>query len=151
MANTGDGAFDRAANYRTENGGTDQNSFREKAQQFREEAKGAAQDFKEAGASQIGGISRAVHGMADELGREMPQAADYIHSAAERLDGVSTALREQSLDEIMSNFTGFARRQPFAVFAGSVVAGLALSRFLKSSAERSGNSHYQQERKYGQP
>jgi hypothetical protein len=151
MANTGDGAFDQAANNRTDDGGTDQNPFAEKAQQFGEEAKGAARDFKEAGASQIGGISRAVHGMADELGPEMPQAADYIHSAAERLDGVSRALREQSVEELLSSFTGFARRQPFTVFAGSVVAGLALSRFLKSSAERSGNTHHQQEREYGQP
>src|SRR4051812_31417550 len=151
MANAGDAAFEQAADSRTDNGGNNENAFAQKAEHLRGEAQGVAREIKEAGASQIGGISRAVHGMADELGREMPQAADYVHSAAEHLDGVSTALREQSVEELLSTFTGFARRQPFPVFAGSVVAGLALSRFLKSSAERSENGRHQQEREYGQP
>jgi hypothetical protein len=68
------------------------------------------------------------------LGHELPQAAQFIHSAAEKLDGASSALGQHSVEQLLSSFNGFARRQPAAAFAGSVLAGFALSRFLKSSA-----------------
>jgi uncharacterized phage infection (PIP) family protein YhgE len=99
----------------------------------------AADQAKTKGVDQLAGVSRAVHSAADELGRELPQAADYIHSAADRLENASAALRERSLDDLVSTFNNFARRQPAVAFAGSVLAGLALSRFLKSSAPRSEN------------
>jgi hypothetical protein len=93
-----------------------------------------ADEAKAEGVNQMGGISRAVHGAADELGRELPQAAGYIHSVADRLESASSTLRERRVEDLMSDFNSFARRQPATAFAGSVLAGFALSRFLKSSA-----------------
>jgi hypothetical protein len=96
-----------------------------------------ADEAKSKGTEQISGVGRAVHGAADELGRELPQAAGYIHAMADKLEGASSALREHSVEDLVSSFNGFARRQPAAAFAGSVLAGFALSRFLKSSASSS--------------
>lgn len=98
------------------------------------EGRKAAAQAKQQGIDQISQVSRAVHGAADELGRELPQAASFIHSAAERLDTASSALRERSIEDLVATFSNFARRQPAAAFAGSVLAGFAVSRFLKSSA-----------------
>jgi hypothetical protein len=97
----------------------------------------AADEAKTKGVDQIAGVSRAVRGAADELGRELPQAADYIHSVADRLDGASSALRERSIEDLVSTLNSFARRQPAVAFTGSVLAGFGISRFLKSSAPRS--------------
>jgi hypothetical protein len=97
----------------------------------------AADEAKARGGDQVAGVSRAVHSAADELGRELPQAAGYIHSVADGLESASSALRERSVEDLVSTFNNFARRQPAAAFAGSVLAGFALSRFLKSSAPRS--------------
>ncbi|XIA66826.1 hypothetical protein ACFIOY_13530 [Bradyrhizobium sp. TZ2] len=119
----------------------------EGAADVREELKGAAGGVKEGivdaadeakseGVDQLSGVGRAVHGAADELGRELPQAAGYIHAMADKLEGASSALRERSVEDLVSSFNSFARRQPAAAFAGSVLAGFALSRFLKSSAPR---------------
>jgi hypothetical protein len=80
-----------------------------------------------------------VHKAADELGQQLPQAASFIHAAADRLDQASSALRERSVEDLMSGFNRFARRQPAAAFAGSVLAGFMLSRFLKSAPARPRN------------
>ena len=102
----------------------------------------AADEAKAKGVGQIAGVSRAVHGAADELGQELPLAAGYIHSVADGLESASSALRERSVEDLVSTFNSFARRQPAAAFAGSLLAGFALSRFFKSSAPRA--EHRQQ-------
>jgi hypothetical protein len=56
----------------------------------------AAAEAKTKSVDQITGVSRAVHGAADELGRELPQAAEYIHSVADKLESASSALRERA-------------------------------------------------------
>jgi hypothetical protein len=84
-------------------------------------------------AERIEAVGRAVHGAADQLGQEIPQAAPYIHSAAETLEGAASWLQGRSVDEFVTGLNRFARQQPAAAFAGSVLAGFALARFLKSS------------------
>jgi hypothetical protein len=50
------------------------------------------------------------------------------------LDSVATVLRDQDPRSIVRAVEGFARRQPALFVAGSVAAGFALARFLKSSS-----------------
>jgi hypothetical protein len=97
------------------------------------EAHDLAEERKAAAADNVGRLSRAVHDAADQLGGELPQAAGYIHSAADRLQGASRTLRERSVEDMVGDLTDFARRQPVAALAGAVLAGFALARFLKSS------------------
>ena len=99
--------------------------------------KDTAADFAEArkreGAERIKGFGRAVHGAADEIGREIPQAADYVHKAADTIESAADQLRNRSVDELIGSLTRFARQQPVAAFAGAVLVGFVLSRFLKSA------------------
>lgn len=99
-----------------------------------EEARSMAEQQKAAGAERVARLGQAVHGAADEIGRELPQAAQLIHSAAQGLESVSTALRERSIGELASELKSLTSRQPAAAFVGWVAAGFALSRFLKSSS-----------------
>jgi hypothetical protein len=101
----------------------------------KERARKVAEQQKQAGAEQIGGVARAVHGAARELEQKMPQAAGFVHDAAARLEGAAASLRERSVDDLIRSLNNFARSQPAAFFGGAVLAGFALSRFLKSSAE----------------
>jgi hypothetical protein len=105
----------------------------EAADAMKGRAREMADEAKDKSTDQLTGVSRAVHDAADRLGQELPQAAGYVHSAADQLDSASAALRERSIEDLVSSFSSFARRQPVAAFAGSVLAGFALSRFLKSS------------------
>jgi hypothetical protein len=96
-----------------------------------------ATDFAEAGKAQgaerIQRLGRAVHGAADQLGREIPQAADYVHSAADSIESAAAQLRDRSIEDLIGTFNRFARQQPVAAFAGAALAGFVLSRFIKSS------------------
>jgi ABC-type transporter Mla subunit MlaD len=104
----------------------------------KEKARETAEQQKEAGAEQIGSVARAVHGAAGELERELPQAAAYVHDAADRLDRAASALRERKVDDLFQSLSDFARRQPATFFGSAMFAGFAISRFLKSSAGKQG-------------
>jgi len=103
------------------------------AEAIRDTAGDFAEQQKREGAERIKGFGRAVHGAADEIGKEIPQAADYVHSAADRLERAADDLRNRSMEDLVDGFTRFARQQPMAAFAGAVLAGFVLSRFLKSA------------------
>ena len=105
----------------------------EAVEPLKERARNAAEAQKAAGADQLASLGTAMHGAAGELAKEMPQAAGYVHSAADTLQNASSALRERSIEDLVTAFNNFARKQPAAAFAGSVLAGFALARFLKSS------------------
>jgi len=101
----------------------------------KQSARKVAEQQKEAGADQIGGVARAVHEAAREIEDKMPQAAKFVHNAATRLEGAAASLREGSLGDLLCSFKNFARSHPAGFFGGAVLAGFVLSRFLKSSAE----------------
>ncbi len=101
------------------------------------EAEEVAERQKEAGAERVDEMARAVHSAADELGKQMPQAAELVHAAASRLEQGAEALRERNLRDLMGTFSDMGRKEPLALFGGAVVAGFAVSRFLKSSSTSS--------------
>jgi uncharacterized protein YicC (UPF0701 family) len=103
------------------------------AEAIRDTATDFAEARKREGAERIKGFGRAVHGAADEIGREIPQAADYVHKAADTIETAADQLRNRSVDELIGSLTRFARQQPAAAFAGAVLVGFVLSRFLKSA------------------
>jgi hypothetical protein len=70
--------------------------------------------------------------------RRIGGALEEARQGETRDDGATEeggGLRERSLDDLMQSFGRFARTQPATFFGGAVVAGFALSRFLKSSAD----------------
>lgn len=103
----------------------------------------AAEDRKDRGARSIEGVADAVRDAADDLDGEVPYVSDYVRQAAEALSDFSQAIRDRSVGDLVDTVSDFARRQPTAFFAGSVLAGVVASRFLKSSAPRPGPGRYQ--------
>ncbi len=100
-----------------------------------ERAAGFAEEQKRAGAEQAEGLARAVHRAADELEGSSPQLAHYVREAADSTGQLAQALQNKSMGELVHNVEDFARRQPVAFFGATVLAGFALARFVKSSAE----------------
>lgn len=94
---------------------------------------GAMNDQKAAGADYVGNIAKMVHRAAGEFEKEIPQAAQYIHMAADQIDTVAAAVRERNVGDLYNEVRDFARRQPTAFFGGAVILGFAAIRFLKSS------------------
>ncbi len=92
---------------------------------------------KAAGADAIEGVGRAVRNAADEIGKESPLVAGYVRDAAASFEKVAGGLREHTVGDVLDMVTRFGRQQPVAFFAGAIVAGFALSRFVKSGMNES--------------
>jgi hypothetical protein len=105
------------------------------AEPVKEKAIEVAQQQRDVGADQLGIVARAVHGAASELEKEMPQVAGYVHDAGKRLESAASRLRDGNVEDMMDKFGQFARNQPATVFGGAMLAGFALTRFLKASAK----------------
>jgi len=106
------------------------------------QAEQLAEQQRQAGANQIDGIAKAVHGAADQLEQQMPQAAELVHAAASRLEQGAGALRERSIGDLVAGFNEFGRRDPLALLGGAALAGFAISRFLRSSGDSSSTSRH---------
>jgi hypothetical protein len=98
----------------------------------REAAVNIGEAPKTAGADAIEGVGRAVRNAADDIGKESPLVAGYVRDAAVNIDKVASGLRDHTVGDLLDMVTRFGRQQPVAFFAGAIVAGFALSRFVKS-------------------
>lgn len=93
---------------------------------------------KEHAADRIAAVASAVREAARSLEQQDPNGfGRYADTAARQLERASGYLRERDLRGMLREAEGFARRRPELFLAGSVLAGLALARFLKSTSRRS--------------
>jgi hypothetical protein len=90
-------------------------------------------DQKLRGVESIRALAGAADTAAQQLEQQSPQVARYVRDAAERVRGLSKTIEERDIRELLRNVTEAAKSKPAAFFAGAVLAGFALSRFLKSS------------------
>jgi hypothetical protein len=92
---------------------------------------------KDTAAEQVDSVAQALRGTARQLeGDEQAAAGHYVGYAAERLQSLGRQLREKDVDALIHDAQDLGRRAPGTFFAGSVVAGFLLARFLKASSER---------------
>jgi hypothetical protein len=96
-----------------------------------------AEEQKTAGAERVRTIADAIRRAADAMGSELPQATSYIRRAATELETFSQTVRRRDVRELVRNVQDFARRNPTLFVGASVVAGIALVRFLKTSSQGS--------------
>ena len=97
-----------------------------------------AESQKRAGADYVVSIADAVRRAASEFDEQIPQAGDYIRSAADQMETMADSLRRRDVGQMFSDVQSFARRQPTAFLGASFLAGFAAMRFLRSSS-RNGN------------
>lgn len=101
----------------------------------------AAEAQKSAGAEKVMGVARAIRNAAGDLENDSPEVARYVRSAASSLEGFTRDLNDRSVDDLSQAVVDMARRSPGLFFAGSVLAGFALFRFLNSAQNGGGSSH----------
>jgi uncharacterized phage infection (PIP) family protein YhgE len=108
----------------------------EAAETVRDKAEELAEDGKAAGADQIEGFARAARTAADDLDKQSPEIAGYVRQAADGIEQAANSVRNRSVGELVEMMGSFARTQPTAFFGSAVLAGLVMSRFVKSRADR---------------
>ncbi|TPI57595.1 hypothetical protein FJ417_20990 [Mesorhizobium sp. B3-1-7] len=60
-------------------------------------------------------------------------ASKFMQEAASGLERLSSSLKEKPFGQVLEDVQSFGRQNPGALLAGSVLAGLALGRFMKAS------------------
>lgn len=103
-----------------------------------EEISKVAETQKVRGADQITGMAKAIDSAAAQLAKDSPQLASTVRSLGQKLESLSKAFREKSVSELVNSASDVARNQPVAFMAGSLAAGFAFARFLKSTARGHG-------------
>jgi hypothetical protein len=87
----------------------------------------------------LGSLARAIrestHALRDN---QQDTVAQYVEQAADRLDGLSTTLRELDMRQLLTDAEQFARRQPAIFIGASFMMGVLAARFLKSSGRAGG-------------
>lgn len=102
------------------------------ADEARARIAGIIDEQKSLGADKLSGISKAAHNAASDLDGQNPHVAKLVRDAAGSVDMIAGNLRSSNINDVISSVSSFARKQPVAFFAGSVIAGFALARFIKS-------------------
>jgi len=98
--------------------------------------KEAVESNKTAGADAIANIAHSVKDAADGIEKQAPQVASMVRSAAEGVERISTDIRDRNVGELLDSVTKFAQRQPAAFFGVGILAGVVLTRIMRS-ADRS--------------
>jgi hypothetical protein len=104
-----------------------------------EELSHTAEEQKIRGVEAMQGFARAITTAAGELEGQSPMVARYVREAGQQVEVLSQNLRGRNITDLMGAASDLARAQPVVFIAGAIAAGFALSRFLKSSASRSGS------------
>ena len=131
-----------AAGQAREKAGEVAGQAQDKAKEAAGQAKGRVSDQVNQRSTQAGeqvtGSAQDVRTVAEELrkqGKDKP--AQIAEQAANRVEKVGDYLKNSDGDRILHDVENFARKNSWAVAAGSVAAGFAVSRLLKaSSSER---------------
>lgn len=98
--------------------------------------RGLLEQQTERAADQIGGVAAALHKAAEHLGEENNRVvAQYVGQAADRVDEMADLIRNSTLDDMLTQVEGFARRQPEMFVGGALALGFLAARFIKSSGE----------------
>ena len=106
------------------------------AEQARDHVQELVGRQKDQAAERLGGLAGALREAAHKL-QEGDQGGDfgrYVDRAAQQVDRLSGYLRDKDLGGFVRDTESFARRRPEVFLGGTLLAGLMLARFLKSSA-----------------
>jgi len=79
-------------------------------------------------------FSGALHAASEHLANsDQRTASKFALDAAGGLERLSSSLKDKPFEEVLGEIQSFGRENSGALIAGSVLAGLALGRFIKSS------------------
>jgi ElaB/YqjD/DUF883 family membrane-anchored ribosome-binding protein len=78
-------------------------------------------------------VAQAVRDAGSGLREQQPTIADFVDTAATKVEDAAQYLRGHHATDLLDEATSFARRQPVVVVGGAMLVGLALGRLMKSS------------------
>jgi ElaB/YqjD/DUF883 family membrane-anchored ribosome-binding protein len=87
------------------------------------------------GADMAGHVAASARAAADSLDPTVPQFAELIRVAGDRVERLAQEIRSQPIDELMRRTTDFARERPAVTFGAAALCGFALFRLFKAGSD----------------
>jgi hypothetical protein len=106
----------------------------EKVRQVRDDAQSGIEQQRDQVAERIRRLSGVLRAGSQTLSTDDPLAQQLFETAGERIEQVADYIKEITPGDLADDITSLARRRPGLFFGGSFILGLALGRFVKSSA-----------------
>jgi hypothetical protein len=106
------------------------------AQRLKEDGRQTLEQRKRSAADRVEGIAQALERTSANFSENEPTLAELANRLSGTVSNLATRLREGSIDDLVDDTRSFARRNPVLFIAGGLVAGFALARFVKASAQR---------------
>ena len=85
-------------------------------------------------------VAQALRDTGNQMRQDRPELANLADTGAERIDQLSSYVREHDVRGVIDDAEQVARRQPAVLIAGGLALGLILGRVLRSGAEPMGQS-----------
>jgi hypothetical protein len=116
-----------------------------KAGEYALEAKDAAMEQAEVAQQDVGAslaaFGGALRAAGDHLaGNDQRAASQFVMQAADGIERFAGSLKNKPFADVLGDVRSFGRENSGALIAGSLLAGLALGRFVKSSEPASSGS-----------
>ncbi|HEY8572968.1 hypothetical protein [Phenylobacterium sp.] len=117
-------------------------TVKQEAATFAADAKDKAsqhiEQHKETATRTLGDFADAIRRAGEELSnKDQSVASRLVQQAADGLESFSRSVSDKRPEEMIEAVRDFGRRNPTAFIAGSVLVGVALGRFLRSSGSQS--------------
>lgn len=113
----------------------------EKVRQVRDEAQSGIEHQRDQVAERIRRLSGVLRAGSQTLSTDDPLAQQLFDTAGERIEQVADYIGNITPGGLADDVTSLARRRPGLFFGGSFILGLALGRFVKSSASVASGSY----------
>ena len=108
------------------------------AQRLKEDGRRTLEQRKRSAADRVEGIAQALgRSGAQFVENDESTLAELLNRLSSTVGNLATRLREGTLDDLVDDTRSFARRNPGLFIAAGLVAGFAVARFVKASAQRS--------------
>lgn len=99
-----------------------------------ESARETVDSLRASAATKVDKLAESAEAAASKLADDdVGQLSQYIHGVATSMSGFARDMREKSGDDMLAQVNRLAREKPAMFIGGSILAGLALSRFARSS------------------
>lgn len=113
-------------------------TVKQEAAQFAAAAQDKAQEkieqHKQTATHTLSDFANAIRSAGDQLSQtDQSMAGRIVKQAADGLEGFSRSVADKPPEELLHAVRNFARKNPTAFVAGSVLAGVAVGRFLRAS------------------
>jgi hypothetical protein len=113
----------------------------------REKAVGAVEQRQQQVTGALGEFGDVIRRAADDLSeRNQGMAAQVVRQAADSLEGLTRNLEGKTPGDLLNSARDFGRRHPVAFIGGTVLLGLAVGRFIRSSMP---DTDYDEQSAYG--